>query len=207
MVRTRLGGSGSKIPCLIRRPFDSGKLSGVVTVMESFFAVGDCCAKELPSPQNAEMTNTNITILHVKEDAHTLYGFVDEGERRLFLHLISISGIGPNTGRMMLSSITPEEIQSAIISGNVSLIQRIKGIGPKSAQRIILELQDKLRKEGPDSLITMPQNKTVKDEALSALVMLGFARNAAEKVLEQEINKNNAELTVEQLIKYALKNL
>ncbi|HEY4326323.1 MAG TPA: Holliday junction branch migration protein RuvA [Mucilaginibacter sp.] len=147
-----------------------------------------------------------FTWLHVKEDAHTLYGFIDEGERRLFLHLISISGIGPNTGRMMLSSITPEEIQNAIISGNVSLIQRIKGIGPKSAQRIILELQDKLRKEGSDTLSTVPVNKSVKDEALSALVMLGFARNAAEKVLDQ-INKNDENLTIEQLIKLALKNL
>jgi len=148
-----------------------------------------------------------FTWLHVKEDAHTLYGFADEGERRLFLHLISITGIGPNTGRMMLSSITPEEIQNAIISGNVSLIQRIKGIGPKSAQRIILELQDKLRKEGAETLSVTPLNKTAKDEALSALVMLGFARNAVEKVLEQEINKNSGELTVEQLIKSALKSL
>jgi len=148
-----------------------------------------------------------FTWLHVKEDGHTLYGFADEGERRLFLHLISISGIGPNTGRMMLSSITPHEIQTAIINGNVSLIQRIKGIGPKSAQRIILELQDKLRKEGPDTLSVMPVNKTVKDEALSALVMLGFVRNVAEKVLDQEINKNAEVLTVEQLIKLALKNL
>ena len=147
------------------------------------------------------------TWLHVKEDAHTLYGFADEGERRLFLHLISISGIGPNTGRMMLSSITPEEIQNAIISGNVSLIQRIKGIGPKSAQRIILELQDKLKKEGPDTLSVIPRVKSAKDEALAALVMLGFARNAAEKVLEQEINKNNEDLTVEQLVKFALKSL
>ena len=147
------------------------------------------------------------TWLHVKEDGHTLYGFADEGERRLFLHLISISGIGPNTGRMMLSSITPTEIQNAIIGGNVALIQRIKGIGPKSAQRVILELQDKLRKEGPDTLTVMPINKTAKDEALSALVMLGFVRNAAEKILEQEINKNTEDLTVEQLIKYALKNL
>jgi Holliday junction DNA helicase RuvA len=147
------------------------------------------------------------TWLHVKEDGHSLYGFADEGERRLFLHLISISGIGPNTGRMMLSSITPVEIQAAIISGNVALIQRIKGIGPKSAQRVILELQDKLRKEGPDTLTAAPLNKTVKDEALSALVMLGFARNAAEKVLEQELNKNGGEITVEQLIKFALKNL
>lgn len=148
-----------------------------------------------------------FTWLHVKEDAHTLYGFADEGERRLFLHLISISGIGPNTGRMMLSSITPLEIQTAIINGNVSLIQRIKGIGPKSAQRVILELQDKLRKEGPDTLDTAPLTKTVKDEALAALVMLGFARNVAEKVLEQEINKNNRPLTVEELIKFALKSL
>ncbi|WP_428328663.1 Holliday junction branch migration protein RuvA [Mucilaginibacter sp.] len=148
-----------------------------------------------------------FTWLHVKEDAHTLYGFFDEGERRLFLHLISISGIGPNTGRMMLSSITPEEIQNAIISGNVSLIQRIKGIGPKSAQRVILELQDKLRKEGSDTLSTIPLNKTAREEALSALVMLGFVKNAAEKVLDQEISKNGTDLTVEQLIKAALKSL
>ncbi len=148
-----------------------------------------------------------FTWLHVKEDAHTLYGFIDEGERRLFLHLISISGIGPNTGRMMLSSITPEEIQNAIISGNVSLIQRIKGIGPKSAQRVILELQDKLKKEGSETLSTVPMNETVREEALSALVMLGFARNAAEKVLDTELSKNNNDLTVEQLIKSALKSL
>src|ERR1700754_411408 len=122
-----------------------------------------------------------FTWLHVKEDAHILYGFADEGERRLFLHLISISGIGPNTGRMMLSSITPLEIQTAIINGNVQLIQRIKGIGPKSAQRVILELQDKLKKEGSETLNTTSVTKTVKDEALAALVMLGFARNAAEK--------------------------
>jgi Holliday junction DNA helicase RuvA len=147
------------------------------------------------------------TWLHVKEDGHSLYGFADEGERRLFLHLISISGIGPNTGRMMLSSITPAEIQAAIITGNVALIQRIKGIGPKSAQRVILELQDKLKKEGPDTLTAMPANKTAKDEALSALVMLGFARNAAEKVLDSGIVNNKPDITVEELIKYALKNL
>jgi Holliday junction DNA helicase RuvA len=148
-----------------------------------------------------------FTWLHVKEDAHTLYGFADESERRLFLHLISVSGIGPNTGRMILSSITPQEIQAAILGGNVSQIQRIKGIGPKSAQRMILELQDKLKKDGPDTLIAVPASITAKDEALSALVMLGFARNAAEKVLDQEISKTGGDLTVEQLIKSALKNL
>ncbi len=147
------------------------------------------------------------TWLHVKEDAHTLYGFAEEGERRLFLHLISVSGIGPNTGRMMLSSITPQEIQQAIVNGDVPLIQRIKGIGPKSAQRLILELQDKLKREGYDSLISIPKNHTVKDEALSALIMLGFAKNAAEKALDQAINQSNGSLTVEALIKIALKSL
>lgn len=147
------------------------------------------------------------TWLHVKEDAHTLYGFADESERRLFLHLISVSGIGPNTGRMILSSITPEEIQAAIVGGNVSQIQRIKGIGPKSAQRLILELQDKLKKEGMDTLLQMPVVNSAKDEALAAMVMLGFARNAAEKVIDQEINKKGNNLSVEELIKSALKSL
>src|ERR1700710_2123687 len=131
------------------------------------------------------------TWMHVKEDAHTLYGFIDEGERRLFLHLVSVSGIGPNTGRMILSSITPSEIQTAIIKGDVPLIQRIKGIGPKSAQRMVLELQDKLKKDGPDSLTAMPVIHTVKDEALSALVMLGFVKNNAEKVIDQAIKSTN----------------
>ena len=148
-----------------------------------------------------------FTWLHVKEDGHTLYGFFEEGERRLFLHLISVSGIGPNTGRMILSSITPAEIQTAIVKGDVPLIQRIKGIGPKSAQRMILELQDKLKKEGPDSLISMPLNNTAKDEALSALVMLGFNKSVAEKSLEAAIKQDNGNLSVETLIKIALKSL
>jgi len=147
------------------------------------------------------------TWLHVKEDAHTLYGFADEGERRLFLHLISVSGIGPSTCRMMLSSITPAEIQTAIVKGDVPLIQRIKGIGPKSAQRIILELQDKLKKEGSDSLISVPQYNTAREEALSALIMLGFAKNVAEKSLDQVIKSGDLNLSVEQLIKSALKTL
>lgn len=148
-----------------------------------------------------------FTWLHVKEDAHTLYGFYEEGERRLFLHLISVSGIGPNTGRMILSSISPSEIQAAIVKGDVSQIQRIKGIGPKSAQRMILELQDKLKKEGPDSLISMPVHNTAKDEALNALVMLGFNKNIAEKSLESTIKATTENLSVEALIKNALKSL
>ncbi|MHA4894265.1 Holliday junction branch migration protein RuvA [Pedobacter sp. PWIIR3] len=147
------------------------------------------------------------TWLHVKEDAHTLYGFADEGERRLFLHLISVSGIGPNTGRMMLSSITPNEIQTAIVNADLTLIQRIKGIGVKSAQRLVLELQDKLKKEGSGSLIAAPLNNTVREEALSALMMLGFAKPASEKVLDNAVKSGGLELSVEQLIKFALKNL
>ncbi len=147
------------------------------------------------------------TWLHVKEDAHTLYGFADEGERRLFLHLISVSGIGPNTGRMILSSITPSEIQTAIVKADLPLIQRIKGLGAKTAQRLVLELQDKLKKEGADSLISMPQHNTVKDEALSALVMLGFAKQTAEKTIDQILKVTEGTLSVEQLIKQALKTL
>jgi Holliday junction DNA helicase RuvA len=147
------------------------------------------------------------TWLHVKEDAHTLYGFADEGERRLFLHLISVSGIGPTTCRMMLSSITPVEIQNAIIQADVALIQQIKGIGAKSAQRIVLELQDKLKKEGPDSLISMPLHNTTREEALSALIMLGFGKQVADKALDNAIKRADQDLTVEQMIKVALKNL
>lgn len=147
------------------------------------------------------------TWLHVKEDAHTLYGFADEGERRLFLHLISVSGIGPGTGRMILSSVTPDEIQVAIVKGDVSQMQRIKGIGPKSAQRLILELQDKLKKEGIETFSAEPQYTTVKEEALSALVMLGFAKNLAEKTLNDAIKTSPDSLSVEQLIKIALKTL
>jgi Holliday junction DNA helicase RuvA len=142
----------------------------------------------------------------VREDAHMLFGFWEEGERRLFEHLILVSGIGPNTARMMLSSITPAEIQSAIIQGDVKLIQRIKGIGPKTAQRVILELQDKLKKEGPDTLITMPSNKTVFDEAMTALVMLGFVKAKVEKLLPT-LYADDPSITVEQLIKNALKKL
>ncbi|MEC3880465.1 Holliday junction branch migration protein RuvA [Parapedobacter sp. 10938] len=142
----------------------------------------------------------------VREDAHTLFGFAEEGERRLFEHLISVSGIGPNTGRMILSSITPEEIQEAIIQGNVPLIKRIKGIGPKTAQRMVLELQDKLKKQGPDALTVVHRHQSIPEEALSALVMLGFARIQAEKVLAGAL-QSNPDLTVEALIKEALRKL
>ncbi|GAA4174275.1 MULTISPECIES: Holliday junction branch migration protein RuvA [Sphingobacterium] len=144
--------------------------------------------------------------LQVREDSHTLYGFATEGEKKLFENLISVSGIGPNTGRMILSSNTPDEIQSAIVNGQVALIQKIKGIGPKTAQRLILELQDKLKKQGVETLSTTIQSQSVPDEALSALVMLGFNKVAAEKVLNT-ILKTESNLSVEDMIKLALKRL
>lgn len=144
--------------------------------------------------------------LQVREDSHTLYGFATEGEKKLFENLISVSGIGPNTGRMILSSNTPDEIQSAIVNGQVALIQKIKGIGPKTAQRLILELQDKLKKQGFEALASPIQSQSVPDEALSALVMLGFNKVAAEKVLNT-ILKTESNLSVEDIIKLALKRL
>ena len=144
--------------------------------------------------------------LQVREDSHTLYGFATEGEKKLFENLISVSGIGPNTGRMILSSNTPDEMQSAIVNGQVALIQKIKGIGPKTAQRLILELQDKLKKQGFEALASPIQSQSVPDEALSALVMLGFNKVAAEKVLNT-ILKTESNLSVEDMIKLALKRL
>ncbi len=148
-----------------------------------------------------------FTWLYVREDAHLLYGFIDEAERKLFLHLISVSGIGANTARMMLSSLTPEEIQQAIVNGDATTIQRIKGIGAKSAQRLILELQDKLKKEDTTFSSGESSINTVQEEALSALVMLGFVKNQAEKVLQKILKENNKLLSVEELIKLSLKNL
>ena len=155
-----------------------------------------------------EQENCKLYIsFQVREDAHTLFGFATEGERHLFNHLISVSGIGSNTGRMMLSSATPEEIQSAIVNGQVAMIQKIKGIGPKTAQRVILELQDKLKKQGDNALLPAPITKqSVPDEALSALVMLGFGKAQVEKVLSTLVQANAA-LSVEELIKQALRKL
>jgi holliday junction DNA helicase RuvA len=147
--------------------------------------------------------------LAIREDAHTLYGFADESERSLFRHLISVSGVGAGTARMILSSLSPVEIQQAITSGNVPLLKSIKGIGEKSAQRIIVDLKDKLGKEtlAQGHTISFHQDNTVKDEALSAMVILGFARNAAEKAIDKIMRAEPEGITVEKLIKLALKNI
>lgn len=143
----------------------------------------------------------------VREDAHLLYGFSSVQERELFRLLISVSGVGANTARLILSSLSVPEIQTAIATENINLIKQVKGIGLKTAQRIIVDLKDKVTAvSGFSSEIVSGVNNTSKQEALSALVMLGFAKVAAEKVLDQVI-KSEGNLPVEGLIKMSLKRL
>lgn len=144
---------------------------------------------------------------HIREDEETLYGFADKEERRIFTHLIAVSGIGPNTARMMLSSLNPDEVSTAIISGDVNKIKGVKGIGLKTAQKVIIELKDKIAKGssveidlgiGPSSANTA--------EACSALVMLGFSKTAVEKTVASIVKKEPG-LSLEDIIKKALKQL
>lgn len=146
------------------------------------------------------------THLSIREDAHTLYGFVSKTEREVFKLLISVSGVGPSTARTMLSSMTPEDVQQAIASDNVALIQSVKGIGAKTAQRVIVDLKDKILKTFNIDEVSVAESNTNKDEALSALEVLGFSRKQSEKVVST-ILKESPESTVESLIKRALKNL
>lgn len=148
-----------------------------------------------------------LTHLSIKEDSHILYGFAEEEERQLFLQLISVTGVGTNTARMILSSLKPAEIKQAILGGNWNLLKTIKGIGPKTAQRLVIDLQDKLKKvASPDQLLAPAYNNPVMEEALAALVMLGFSKAEAEKGL-QKIRQQNPESSVEQLVKLTLKTL
>jgi|AntAceMinimDraft_17_1070374.scaffolds.fasta_scaffold00901_2 Holliday junction DNA helicase RuvA len=149
-----------------------------------------------------------FTHLAVREDSFTLYGFAEEEERTLFRHLISVSGIGANTARMILSSLSPNEVVNAILNKDISALQSVKGIGNKSAQRIIVDLKDKLAKKGiQEEDISTSLYNTNKEESLSALVRLGFSKNAAEKAINKVIKKTNTPLSIEQLIKQALQNL
>ena len=146
------------------------------------------------------------THLSVREDAHTLYGFVSKTEREVFKLLISVSGVGPSIARTMLSSMSAEEVQQAIASDNVATIQSVKGIGAKTAQRVIVDLKDKILKTFDIDEVSISESNTNKDEALSALEVLGFSRKQSEKVVTA-ILKESPESTVESLIKRALKNL
>jgi holliday junction DNA helicase RuvA len=142
----------------------------------------------------------------IREDAHQLFGFADKEEREIFRLLISVSGVGASTARMMLSSLSPGEIEKAIIGADVHLLKSVKGIGLKTAERIIVDLKDKLGKQTGAGEIFAFSDNTKREEALSALVMLGFAKGAVAKVLDK-IVREEKNLSVEDMIKRALKNL
>jgi Holliday junction DNA helicase RuvA len=148
-------------------------------------------------------------LLHqsIKEDAHTLYGFINEEERSMFRSLISVAGIGANTAILILSSFKTSEIIHAIITANVALIKSIKGVGPKTAQRMIVELQDSLKKKGDTLIPAVEGQNQSADEAISALVMLGFKKSEAEKQVIKIIRDNPGLKNVEEIIKSALKSL
>ena len=146
------------------------------------------------------------THLQVREDAHTLYGFSTNLERQLFRLLIGISGIGANTARTMLSSLSPSEIGQAIQSDQVNVIQSVKGIGAKTAQRVVIELRDKVQAVIADAGISAVSSNTNREEALSALVVLGYQTKSCVKILD-ELQAMDAEMSVERLIRNALNKL
>lgn len=147
------------------------------------------------------------TYLQIKEDAQTLYGFFDVQEKELFIQLISISGVGAATARMMLSSLKPEEIVRAIVQGNTRLLESIKGIGKKSAERIILELKDKMSKTSYHTNISPLINNTLEQDALNALMALGIARPTGEQAVQRVLKAEPALSQVEDIIKKALKTI
>ncbi|WP_046755158.1 Holliday junction branch migration protein RuvA [Kordia jejudonensis] len=157
---------------------------------------------QIPNQEHIKL----FTHLHVREDAQTLYGFFQKAERAIFRLLISVSGIGTSTARTMLSSLSSEKICEAIGSADVATIQSVKGIGAKTAQRVIIELKDKILKLYDLDEVSMSQSNTNKEETLSALEVLGFARKQSERVLDKII-KEMPNGSVEELIKLALKNL
>lgn len=148
------------------------------------------------------------TYLHVREDAMLLFGFADQAERALFLHLISVNGVGVNTARIILSSMQADEVKTAIVSENDQIFKKVKGVGPKTAKRIILDLKDKMLKEGVISKdILVPQHPGIMNEAASALNSLGFQKNKVQKLLNIIISNKPEINQVEDLVKEALKQL
>ena len=142
----------------------------------------------------------------IREDAHLLFGFIDRRERELFLHLISVSGVGPNTARMILSSLSPAELEQTIVSENLNMLKAVKGIGAKTAQRIIVDLKDKIKRGDDSLLISASASSQTGEEAEAALVMLGFGQVPVRKVV-QKLLAEHPESTVESVIKQALKML
>jgi Holliday junction DNA helicase RuvA len=150
-----------------------------------------------------------FTHLAIREDAHLLFGFSTEAERKLFQQLISVNGIGPSTAIVMLSYMNSQELKTAIIGENVAALQAIKGIGGKTAQRVIIELKDKLKKEGWEEsqhTVSIGSHNTLRKEALSALLTLGLPKAVAEKSVDTVLKKSGNTITLEDLVKQALKN-
>lgn len=158
----------------------------------------------------SQIPNEELLVLythfHVREDIQSLYGFYTKTEREVFRQLISVSGVGVGTAMLMLSSLSAEDIQHAIASGNVALIKKVKGIGVKTAERVIVDLRDKILKTIDIESISPDNNNTIKEETLSALDVLGFVRKQSERIVDQ-ILKENPAINVETLIKSALKTL
>jgi holliday junction DNA helicase RuvA len=150
-----------------------------------------------------------FTHLSIREDAHVLFGFATEAERRLFQQLISVSGVGPGTAIVMLSYMNEQELKAAIVREDAAALQAIKGIGGKTAQRVIIELKDKIKKESWEEIhpaISTGANNTVRKEALSALLTLGLPKSVAEKSIDSVLKKSGNTITLEDLVKQALKN-
>ena len=150
-----------------------------------------------------------FTHLSIREDAHVLFGFSKEAEKRLFQMLISVNGVGPSTAIIMLSYMSIDELKSAIVHDDATTLQKIKGIGGKTAQRVIIELKDKLKKDSIDEIFptnTGVRHNTLRNEALSALITLGINKSAAEKSVDVVLKKSGNTITLEDLVKQALKN-
>ena len=157
---------------------------------------------QIPDQENIKL----FTHLQIKEDSHSLYGFYTIKEREIFRLLISVSGVGTSTARTMLSSLSPDQVIDAISSNNVSLVQSVKGIGSKTAQRLIIELRVKVLKLYDIDEANVISNNTTRDEALSALEVLGINKRSSERIVDK-IVKDNLDITVEEIIKETLKNI
>ena len=189
-------------------------ITGRVTELNPAFAVVECNGigysinTSLNTYAALDRAESCKILIHeaIREDAYILYGFADSDERDLFRHLISVSGVGAGTARMVLSSIKPPDLRRAITEGDVNIIKSVKGIGLKSAQRIIVDLKDKIGKHTGSGEIIAFSDNTAREEALSALVMLGFARNSAGKAVDNLL-KEERSLPVEEIVRRALKLL
>jgi len=196
-------------------------IEGILTEKNPTYAVIDCGGVgfllfiSLNTYTLLPEVNTKCKLhaqMSIKSEATTpvglvMYGFATEEERSLFLELISVSGVGSNTARLILSSLNTSEVISAICNGDIYTFRKVKGIGEKTAQRIIIDLKDKISKGPQSKEFFLPQNNTLRNEALSALIMLGFNKNSAEKAVEKVIKNEGVNISLEDMIKQALKLL